>query len=153
EAAVRAASLAGASTSAGAVSATVSAGASAGASSERPQAASRAARATDRQAARVITLLRRDRVAGEGRLARPVLADAILDLVAEVPDQTLHRPGGGVAEGADGVALDLGRDFQQQVDLGRVGLADRHALEHPPHPAGALAARGALAAAFMLVEV
>src|SRR5690606_17965374 len=124
---------------AGAVSAAASAGASTGVSSDWPQAASRAERQTDRQAARFIALLRRDRVAGEGRLARPVLADAILDLLAEMPDQALRRPARGAAQGADGVALDRGRDCHRQVVLGGIGLAHRQALQLPPHPAGALA--------------
>ena len=43
--------------------------------------------------------------------------DAVLDLVAEVAEQALDRPGGRVAEAADGVALDLAGDVEQQVDL------------------------------------
>src|SRR5262245_10392176 len=73
--------------------------------------------------------------------------------MAEVPDQALDRPGGSVPEGTDGVALHPGRDVPQQVDLVLLGLAALHALEHAPHPAGTLAAGGALAAAFMAVEV
>src|SRR5437667_10053516 len=75
-----------------------------------------------------------------------VVVDASLDLVAEVADQALHRPGGTVAERADGVALDLGCDFHQHVDLAFVRAAFRHAAEHPPHPSHALAAGRALAA-------
>src|ERR1700690_4325243 len=40
------------------------------------------------------------------RVAR-VLVDAPLDLRTEVPQQALYRPGGAVAEGANGVAFDL----------------------------------------------
>src|SRR5271155_2818624 len=72
--------------------------------------------------------------------AGAVLRDALLDLGAEVHEQALDRPGGGVAEAADGVALDLACDVQQQVDLRRLGLAGAHPLHPPPHPAGALAA-------------
>src|SRR6266436_10300052 len=82
-----------------------------------------------------------------------IVVDASLDLVAEVADQALHRPGGTVAERADGVALDLGCDFQQHVDLALVRAAFRHAAEPPPHPSHALAAGRALAAALVLVEI
>ena len=43
------------------------------------------------------------------RLARTgaVLGDAPLELGAEMPDQPLDRPGRGIAQGADRVALDL----------------------------------------------
>src|SRR3954471_917320 len=81
------------------------------------------------------------------------LDDAPLELGAEVADQALDRPGGGVAERADGVALDLLGDVEQFVDLADLGIADPQFLHHPPHPAGALAARGALAAALVLVEI
>ena len=82
-----------------------------------------------------------------------VFVDAPLDLRPEMPQQALHRPGRAVAEGADGVAFDLGRDFHQHVDLALVRAAFGHALEHAPHPAHALAARRALAAALVLVEI
>ncbi len=50
------------------------------------------------------------------------------------------------------MAFHLGRDIQQLVDLGGLGVAGGHALHHPPHPARALAAGGALAAAFVPEE-
>src|SRR3546814_16702284 len=68
-------------------------------------------------------------------------------------DQPLDRPCGGVAVRTDGVAFDLLGDVEQSVDLADVGVAGAQPLHHAPHPAGALAARGALAAAFMLVEI
>src|SRR3954467_5986796 len=40
-----------------------------------------------------------------GMRVRRILVDAPLDLGAEVAQQALHRPGGAVAEGADGVPL------------------------------------------------
>src|SRR5579862_9632929 len=82
-----------------------------------------------------------------------VLIDAPLDLRAEVAQQALHGPGGAVAEGADRVAFDLGRDFPQHVDLALLRTAFGHAFEHAPHPAHAFAARRALAAALVLVEI
>src|SRR5579859_1122711 len=85
--------------------------------------------------------------------AGSVLCDALLDLRTEVHEEALDRPGGGIAQAADGVTLDLAGDVEQQVDLLRLGLAGDHPLHDPPHPAGALAAGGALAAALVLVEV
>src|SRR3954454_18130302 len=84
---------------------------------------------------------------------RRILVDAPLDLGAEVPQQALHRPGRAVAERADGVTLDLLGHFEQHVDLALLGAAFGHAGEHAPHPAHALAARRALAAALVLVEI
>src|SRR5687768_14920799 len=81
------------------------------------------------------------------------LGDPPLKLRPEVADQALDRPGGGVAQRADGVALDLLGDVPERVDLVDLGIALDQPLHHPPHPARALAAGGALAAALMLVEI
>src|SRR5690606_18894995 len=81
-----------------------------------------------------------------------VLVDAPLHLGPEMADQTLHRPGRRIAQGADRVALYLTRDFLEHVDLIEAGVATDHAFHHPPHPARALAARRALAAALVHVE-
>src|ERR1700736_2422088 len=81
-----------------------------------------------------------------------VLLDAALHLRAEMADQPLHGPCRGIAQRADGVAFDLEGDLEQHVDLLDGGIALDHALHPPPHPAGAFAARRALAAALMLVE-
>src|SRR5205085_5022442 len=89
------------------------------------------------------------------RLQRTGLAlgDPALELGAVVADEALDRPGGGVAQGADGVAFDLLGNVPQHVDLVHLGIAFAQALHDAPHPAGAFAARGALAAALMLVEI
>ena len=81
-----------------------------------------------------------------------VLVDARLDFVTEMRDQALDRPCRGIAERADGVALDLLCYFQQHVDLALVGATFGHPGQHPPHPPGAFAARRALTAALMLVK-
>src|SRR6185437_89019 len=78
---------------------------------------------------------------------------APFDLGPEVAKEALHRPGRAVAKGADSVALDLRRHFPEHVDLALTRAAFGHAFEHAPHPAHAFAARRALAAAFMLVEI
>src|SRR5687767_8911176 len=81
------------------------------------------------------------------------LGDAPFHLRAEMADQALDRPGRRVAQGADRVALDLLGDVVQHIDLLDARVTLDHAFQHPPHPAGALAARRALAAALVLVEV
>src|SRR5206468_10474920 len=80
----------------------------------------------------------------------PVCRDALFHDRAEVPDQALDRPGGGVAEGADGVALDLAADLVEHVDLGQLGAAFDHAAHDAHRPARAFAAGRALAAALVL---
>src|SRR3954468_2865391 len=45
-----------------------------------------------------------------------IVVNPALDLGPEVPGQPLDRPGGGVAEGADGAALDLARDLDAVDD-------------------------------------
>src|SRR5690606_35752558 len=82
---------------------------------------------------------------------RPATVDARFDLVAEMADQALDGPSGGVAQGADGVPFDPGRDVPKKVDLPLFSVPTLHALQHAPHPAGALAAGSALAAALVLV--
>src|SRR6185437_14963091 len=82
-----------------------------------------------------------------------IFVDAPLDLGTEMPQQALYRPGGAVAEGANGVTFDLLGHLHQHVDLALLRATFTHAGEHPPHPAHALAARRALAAAFVLVEI
>src|SRR6185369_4376527 len=85
--------------------------------------------------------------------ARRALRDPRLDLGPEMTDKPLDRPGRRIAEGADRMALDLARHLLQHVDLLDPRIAAHEALHHPIHPAGALAAGGALAAALMHVEM
>src|ERR1700730_12353735 len=82
-----------------------------------------------------------------------VFVDAPLDFRTEMPQQALHRPGSTVAERANGVTLDLLCDLHQHIDLALLCAAFRHARQHTPHPAHAFAARCALTAAFVLVEI
>src|SRR5665213_1849883 len=67
--------------------------------------------------------------------------DPFLHHGTEVPDQALHRPGGGIAEGADRMTFDLPRDLVQSVDFRRLGAAFDHAGHDAPQPAGTLTAR------------
>src|SRR4029079_14259159 len=73
--------------------------------------------------------------------------------MAEMSDQSLHRPRCRVAERANGVALHLVAHVEQHIDLGLLRLAFGHAFEYPPHPAGSLATRRVLTTGFMLVEI
>src|SRR5262249_17989104 len=82
-----------------------------------------------------------------------IFIDAPLDLWPEMPQQALDRPSGTVAKGADGVTFDLLRHLHQHVDLTLLRPTFRHAGEDAPHPSHAFAARRALAAAFVLVEI
>ena len=82
-----------------------------------------------------------------------VAVNAVFDVTAETSDQTLHGPGGGIAQSADSVALDLVRKLFKHVNLGEVGVSELHSLEHVDHPAGSFAAWGALAATLVLVEL
>src|SRR5512138_3463040 len=84
--------------------------------------------------------------------AAPAVVDHVLELVAEVLEEALHRPRGGVAERADGVALDAARDVDQQLQVVPVALPGHDPADHAVHPAGAFAARRALAARLTLIE-
>src|SRR5215218_667371 len=84
---------------------------------------------------------------GLGMRVRRILVDAPLDLGAEMANEPLHRPGRAVAERANGMTLDLLGHVHQHVDLAPVRAAFGHAHQHAPHPAHALSARRALAAA------
>ena len=89
----------------------------------------------------------------ELRVLSLVAVDTVLDLVAERPDQALHRPGCCVSQSADSVTLDLVGELFEHVDFSEVSVAELHALEHIDHPASTLTAGCALAAALVSVEL
>src|SRR5262245_50635666 len=82
-----------------------------------------------------------------------ILIDALLDDVAEMPNETLYRPGRRIAQSADCMTFDLVGHIEQHVDLAFLGSTLGHALEHSPHPTCALATGRALAAGLVLVEM
>src|SRR5690625_6832824 len=82
-----------------------------------------------------------------------VLGNPSLQLRAEMANQALDRPGGGIAQGTDGMAFHLLADVEQHVDFLDFRLADHHSAHNPVHPAGTLAARRTLAAGFVHVEM
>mmetsp|Transcript_32617 Transcript_32617/g.54989 ORF Transcript_32617/g.54989 Transcript_32617/m.54989 type:complete len:248 (-) Transcript_32617:558-1301(-) len=71
----------------------------------------------------------------------------------EPADQSLNRPGGRVAQCADGVALDAAGDFFEHGDLPHVRFTCLDLLQQRLHPAGTLATRRALATRLVAVEV
>src|SRR5438105_4462587 len=79
--------------------------------------------------------------------ALPVV-DVILEFVAEMLDEALHRQRCGIAERADGASGDVVRDRNQRVEILGLPLAVLDPIDHAPEPAGAFAARRALSAGF-----
>src|SRR5580700_1761367 len=69
-----------------------------------------------------------------------------LELVAELGDEALRRPGARLAEGADRAARDLVGDALQERAVLGARLAVHHARRDLLHPERALAARRALPA-------
>src|SRR5690348_9673378 len=82
-----------------------------------------------------------------------ILINALFDLMTEMRNQSLDRPSRRIAERANGVAFDLRCDLKQHVDLALLRAALGHTREHAPHPTRSFAARRALAAALVLVEI
>ena len=81
------------------------------------------------------------------------ILDALLNVLLEVPYQTLDGPGSGIAQSTDGVALDLSADLLEHWNFPLVGVALLHADEDVLQPGGTLTAGSALPARFVLVEV
>src|SRR5688572_11452263 len=86
----------------------------------------------------------------EGALS---LAQVELEVAAEVAQQALNGPGGGVRKSADRLALHLGRHVLEHRQVVLAPLTALDALEDLVQPAGALAALRALAARLVAEEV
>src|SRR5262252_1464764 len=82
-----------------------------------------------------------------------LVVDVVLELVAEVLDEALHRQRSGVAERADRPSGDVVGDREQEIEVLVLALAALDPIHHPPQPAGALAARRALPAGLLEVEI
>ena len=76
----------------------------------------------------------------------------VLEFVAEVFEEALHGPRGGIAERADRMTLDLVGYLDQLVEVFLLALPVDDAGQHAVQPAGALATRRALAAGLRHVE-
>src|SRR2546421_11199132 len=84
--------------------------------------------------------------------AAPML-DVMHELVAEVLDEALHRQRSGVAQSADGAPGDVVGDVVEKIEIGHAPLSVLDAVHHAVEPARAFAARRALAARFLEIEV
>src|SRR5262245_18238746 len=88
---------------------------------------------------------------GGGGFGRGAFGD---ELVLELADEALHRPGAGFAEGADGAAArNIIRDLDQVIRILGAALAVGEAMERFAHPERTFAARRALSAAFVRVKL
>ena len=92
-------------------------------------------------------------LAREFRVLSLVAVNAILDFVAEGPDESLHWPSSCITQGANSVTFNLVGKLFKHVNLSKVSISQLHALKHVDHPASALTARCALATTFVLVEL
>src|SRR5436190_24378369 len=83
----------------------------------------------------------------------PGFVDVLLELAAELVDVAGHRDRGRLAERAEALAVDAVAHVEQQVELVLLRLAGFEAAQDLRHPARSLAARRALAARLVLVEL
>jgi len=67
-------------------------------------------------------------------------------------DESLHWPGSGVTQRANGVTFDLLRQLPQRVNFIRVSVAFDESVHDLEQPRGSFAARSALTAGFVNVE-
>src|SRR5262249_12102589 len=88
-----------------------------------------------------------------GRQRASSLANVRLVLVPEVLERRDHRCRGGIAERAQRFAGDVRRDAREQVEIAHLAFAAFDALEDLVEPVGPLAARRALAARLVAIEV
>mmetsp|Transcript_4070 Transcript_4070/g.8194 ORF Transcript_4070/g.8194 Transcript_4070/m.8194 type:complete len:343 (+) Transcript_4070:92-1120(+) len=81
------------------------------------------------------------------------VVDAVFNVLLEVTNQTLYRPGGRISKGTNGVSFNLTRDFFQHGNLTFIGIALFHANQDVFQPACSFAAWCALSTRFMFVEM
>ena len=74
--------------------------------------------------------------------------DVIVEFVAEMLDETVDRHRRGIAESANGVALDVMREIHQLVEIVLAPASVLDAAYRAMQPAGAFAAGRALPAGF-----
>src|SRR5215470_14254871 len=82
-----------------------------------------------------------------------LVVDVILELVAEMLDEALHRQRRGVAQRTDRAAGDVVGDVHEHVEVLASTLSMLDAVDHAPQPACPFSARRALAAGLGEVEV
>src|SRR5437899_10901245 len=101
-------------------------------------------------------LVARREQALEGRLPGQRAAAAVdvgLELVAELADDARHRHRRRIAQRAEALAEHAVADREEQLELGLLGLARLDLLQELHHPARPLAARRALAARLVHVDL
>src|SRR5258706_12821492 len=81
------------------------------------------------------------------------VVDVVLELVAKMLDEAFHRQRGGIAQRADRAAGDVVRHRIKFVEIFRTALPVLDAMDHAIQPAGAFAARRALAAGFFEIKI
>src|SRR3990172_4857283 len=81
-----------------------------------------------------------------------LMVDVILELVAKMVDERAHRHCRRVTQRADGASLDVVGNVVQEIEVFRLAAARLDAVDHAIQPAGAFAARRALAARFLLIK-
>src|SRR5262245_59433695 len=82
-----------------------------------------------------------------------LVLDVMHELAAEMLDEALHRQRRGVAQRADGAPGDVVGDILEQRQVLHAALPVLDPVHHAVEPAGALAARRALAAGLLEIEV
>src|SRR6266513_223241 len=87
------------------------------------------------------------------RMARLVRGAFRLKLILELVDKTEHRPGAGLAEGANGPALYVFGDVEEIIRVLPAALAVREPAQGLAHPEGAFATGRALSTAFVRVKL
>src|SRR3954452_22605724 len=83
----------------------------------------------------------------------PLVLNVVHELVAEMLEEALHRQRRSIAERADGASGDVVGDVVEKREVFHAPLAVLDAVHHAIEPARALAARGALAAGLLEIEV
>src|SRR5690606_39508848 len=81
------------------------------------------------------------------------MLDVVCELVAEMLNETAHRHGSSITQGANGATHDVLCDVIEHVQIFWATLTVLDTMHHAPQPACAFPARRALAAAFVIVKI
>ena len=87
------------------------------------------------------------------RMSSMTLIDSILNLMPVMSDKPLSRPSCSVTKSANSMAFNLFSDLPKHVYLSVWRFSVFHAVKNISQPGGSFAARSALPAAFVLVEL
>src|ERR1022692_3231076 len=81
------------------------------------------------------------------------MEDMIFKLMTEMTDSTGNGPRCGIAKGTNRIAFYLAGNINEEVNISHVSMTAFYAMQNLFHPAGALAARTALSATFMMIKL